>query len=413
VIRVLLLFGSGADWQAHTAAGQLADRLPTDRFTLPLAGMPAGGTRRVCATAVSTASRAGATTVATVPRRFGLDVLGAPDLRRVLREHPADLIHAWGVDAAVLAAAAAPYLPLAVELFDPGIGDADIRKLRSIRLGSRFGRGRPRREPEEPPQGSHYSQSSSTLQDRGPLAIACSSQTVRRRLIERGIEPGATVIIRPGVDFAAINAARKCDLRDRLDLRPDDFVVITPGPARRGHGALAAYWTVGVRSFVDPRVRLILPGPSPERRRIGRLARGHGLGHLLRCPDESLSFADLVPVCDAVIAPPDGPMPTTAIAWAMGAGVPVLATAVYATAELLSHNHNGLLIKPAPERRMAIKLAGMLENRSNWKALAETARSQAYEVFSVRRCVDQHARLYENLLSGCPPDQGITDPAYT
>jgi len=404
VIRVLLLFGSNADWQARTAAGQLADRLPAERFALHTAAMQAGGTRRRCATAVSAALCAGAATVSTVPRRFGLEVLGAPLLRRILREHRADLIHAWGVDAAVLAAAAAPHLPLAAELFDPGIGDADIRKLRSIRPAGRLG-GRPL-------QGSHCSQSRGTPRDAGPLAIACSSQTVRRRLIERGIEPGATVVLRPGVDFAVINAARKSDLRHRLNLRPDDFVVITPGPARRGHGTLAAYWTVGVRSFVDPRVRLILPGPSPERRRIERLARGHGLGHLVRCPDESLSFADLVPVCDAMIAPPDGPMPTTAIAWAMAAGVPVLATANYATAELLSHNHNGLLIKPAPERQMAIRLAGMLEDRSNWKALAETARSQAYEVFSVRRCVDQHARLYDNLLSGTPPDQGITDPAY-
>ena len=369
--RVLHLLDSTADWQQRIGLAQLFDRLPAERFHCQAAATD-GAVRRAMLPAGGE--------VPLFPRPLGLDFLAAPALRRHLGDARIDLIHAWGVQAAMVAAAAAPSLPLVVALFDPLAAQGQAGKLRCAARPAGF-------------------------------ALVCSTGTVRRRLIESGLDPALTVVIRPGVDLAAINAARRGNPREPLGLSPGQRVIITPGPATRGGGQFTAYWAAGVRSFVEPEVRLILPGISGEQARIARLAREHRLEHLLRCPGDGPGFQGLIAAADAMIVAPAQDVPCTAIAWAMGAGVPVIATAVPAIAEFISTGRNGLLAKPASPRSLAFRLAGMLEDRELLRRCAETARAQAYQVFSVRRWVAQHARLYENLRSGTAAGEGIIDPA--
>ncbi|MHC4066629.1 MAG: glycosyltransferase [Planctomycetota bacterium] len=219
VTRVLHLFDASADWQQRVGAAQLFDRLPAERFAC-LAAATDGTVRR------STLPGNGKARL--FPRPLGLDFLSGPALRRHLQRLGIDVVHAWGVQAAIAAAAAAPHVPLVVELFAPDRTARQARKLRAIQRSAGF-------------------------------ALACSTQTVRRRLIEEGLAAETAVVIRPGVDFAAINAARKRELRGHLCLSDQDRVIITPGPATRDGGQFAAYWAVGVRSFVEPGVRLVLP----------------------------------------------------------------------------------------------------------------------------------------------------------
>ena len=116
---------------------------------------------------------------------------------------------------------------------------------------------------------------------------------------------------------------------------------------------------------------------------------------------------------DALVITPRGDYPTTSIAWAFAAGATVVGTAVYAVAELVSHKLNGLLFKRTPQRRMVRLIIGALRDRASHAKLIEVARGQAYEIFSVSRYVDQHLRLWDNVLSGAPPADGIIDSAMT
>ena len=77
---------------------------------------------------------------------------------------------------------------------------------------------------------------------------------------------------------------------------------------------------------------------------------------------------------------------------------------------MIAHRHNGLLVKPEALRPTALRLAALFDH-DNLTGLADTARAQAYEVFGLRRCIDQHAALYENLLAGRTPGAGIDDSA--
>lgn len=373
MIRILHLFDDGAGWEQRVGASQLIVRLPAERYTCRAAATDGRLARSLLPPEQP---------VDLWPRPFGIDSLGAPAMRRYLQGQGIDLIHAWGVRAATAAAAAAEpdAKPVVVELFDPGLSDRQVKMLRSISGTGRF-------------------------------AVVCSTRIVQRRLVEKGLAPDLCTVIRPGVDFAAVNAARKSNLRQRLNLMPEDRVLVTPEPATRRGGHFTAFWTAGVRSFVEPQVRLIVPGRSREQARIARLANRIGLAHLLRCPGDEFHCEELIAVADAMLVPSAGEVPTTAIAWAMAAGVPVLATATHATAELLTHNHNALLVRPDHFKRVALRLVTLLDDRDQLAAVKETARGQAHQTFSLHRYTDQHARLYENLLDSRRPGEGVTESA--
>ena len=63
------------------------------------------------------------------------------------------------------------------------------------------------------------------------------------------------------------------------------------------------------------------------------------------------------------------------------------------------------------DETVALAVARLLQDRSSQDKCKEVARGHGYEVFGIRRFIDQHIRLYENLLSGVSPGEGITDSA--
>ena len=120
----------------------------------------------------------------------------------------------------------------------------------------------------------------------------------------------------------------------------------------------------------------------------------------------------LICVADTMVVAARGDVSTTAIAWAMAAGVAVIGGATYSVAELIANKVNGLLFKQTPGKPMTVAIARLLKDRETQRRLTEAARGQAYEVFGLRRCAEQHMQLYVNMLSGSAPAQGIADSAH-
>jgi hypothetical protein len=161
-------------------------------------------------------------------------------------------------------------------------------------------------------------------------------------------------------------------------------------------------------------IGLALPGRSVEKRRIERLVEHLPAPPTLVSPTADVPTEQLVAVADVLLTVPRGDIATTAMAWAMAADTLVIGTATYAVAELIANRVNGLLFKQTPGRRMVPDIAPLLRGvRSSHVKLKEAARGQAYEVFGLRRCVEQTVQLYDNLLAGESAEHKINDPAMT
>ncbi len=372
MIRVLHLFDASAGWEHRLALQWLLDRLPSDRVESQLAAIDPLARVRV--------ARPGQRVVL-FARRFRPDSLyAAPRLRRYLDAHGIDMVHAWGLSAAKVAeaAASASARPVLLTLFVPTLTRREAAFLRGL-----------------PPT------------DRRP--VLCSSRTLRQQLLETGLPPDRCLVIRPGVDGDRIHRARASDLRARLGLTPENTLVVTPEPVARGAGHFAALWTTAIRSFLDPGIRVALPGVSREKDRLRRLIRQLDMTRILLDTDESVPHPDLVAVADLAVVAPAANVSTGTIAWAMAAGVPVIGTAVPCVAELITENRNGRLIDPAPAKRLATHLARLAGEPQALRRLAEVARTDADRLFRVCRYVEQMHRLYENLTHGRLAADGIDD----
>jgi hypothetical protein len=367
-VRICHLFDDTAGWQHRVAAGQLLDRLPPERFAACLAAVNPAGRQEALQLS---------TKVELFAHRFGVPAFTAPALREYV-ETGDSLVCAWGIRAALAAATA--QAPLCVYLFDPGFPPGQAKMLRSI-------------------------------QHRPGFAIACATRHLLRRLVEAGIDPQVCAVVRPGIDFALLNRARRSSLRSALGFDRQDRVFLTAEPVTRSAGQFTAFWAVALRSICGDATYLLLPGHSREKDRIRRIARQVKLEHVLREPGPQSGFEELVAIADVLLLPAAEDVPTTAIGWAMAAGVPVIGTAIHAIAEILAHRSNALLIKPEAPRSMAMKLARLMMDEKALQAIRDTARTQAYEVFSIRRFIDQSIQLFENTRNSKPAAEGITDAA--
>jgi len=371
MIRICHLLDSSAGWEQRVGLDQLLTGVPTREYANLVAAL---GT-------AAPANLAGLTdAIRTVPGAVSaLAVSAAPSLVRYLTRSEIQLIHAWGIRAA-LAARAASKLPIVAELSDPSFSRYDLKALR-------------------------------TLAGTGALALVCNSATVRRRAVEGGVPPEICVVIRPGVDFGVINKYRRSSIRKDLGLGPDDMVAIVSEPATRGGGHFEAFLAVKLAAFFVENSKLLLPGVSREQRRIVRFSAALPPPTVLVPTGASHPFERLVAIGDVLIMANRRDGSATPIAWAMGANVAVVGAAVYSVAELVAHKVNGLLFKPGARRSAAAAISRLIRDRKGLAEVSEVARGQAYDVFGVSRRVTQYKQLYTNMRAGAPAGVDIVDSA--
>ncbi len=368
--RICHLFDESAGWEQRVGARQLVERTTSDDSSHLAASIDGRG----AAIARTLTDR-----VERFHRLGGFTPTVAPSVQGFLRRAAVDCVYAWGLQAA-LAARAASNRPLVIPWFDPEISARDIKLLRSLSRPKEF-------------------------------AIACASESARRKLIEGGVPPDSCVVIRPAVDFAMIRRYRDGELRRRLRVDPDEFVVMIPEPRGLKDRAVEIYWAIELLNSFGEKARLIVPGRSRTLRRICRLDRTGLETRVVVTPPSDIPFEQLVTVSDALVVIPEATTSTTAIAWAMASGSAVIASAVYAVAELIANKVNGLLFNPQSATHLAGAVGRLLMDRDSQSKVREVARGHAYEVFSLRRYLDQHDRLRRNLATGCAPREGIVDSA--
>jgi len=369
MIRIGHVIDSTFSWDQRASLEQLLARLPGDRYEQV--------TTTISGEVAKLAAQLG-TEVVPLSCIGRLGELNGFVLSRFATRHRVDVWHAWGPYAA--AAAVASRTPVVLDVVDPLLQDKHIRKIR-------------------------------TLVATGRLVIACGSRIVRRRLVERGVPLTAATVLRPGVDFAKINSFRRMPLREKLGIDREDFVVVLPQRIQRGDGHFDAVLAACLLNLIDGKIKVVLPGTSHERSRIQRNIASMPVPTMPICPGDDVATEQLVTMADALVIVPRGDIAATSIAWAMAGDTVVIGTATYAVAEMIANKVNGLLFKAEPQRRMVSDISPLLRHRDGHAKLKEVARGQAYEVFGVRRFVEQTVQLYDNVRAGASADTDINDPA--
>lgn len=370
--RILHLIDGGDPEELRLALQPLIARLPAKDWGQ-------------CVVAISGRQRLfgylGAHRIGRLPVRLGMHFLTGPGLRDYLAEHGIDLIHAWSLEAAYLAALSCDSgTPVLLSRWDPAVSLPQARRLKAL---TRLPRA----------------------------AVICHAGIVERRLFERGVPRERLVVVRPGVDFGLINRLkRSSSVREDLRIDSDHIVVLlSPHNSRQGEH-LAGAWVVEAARRVQPRLLLLTPGSSPDRDCIGRYMHSVPAA-ALRVSGRQHSLEELLAASDLLLVPATTDVSTTAVAWAMASAVPILGCATYALAEFIADGQNGHLVKTNETMVMGGKLINVLRERRPHAALYDRARAEAFESFGISRYVGQVQQAYENLLQNREVGADIVDPA--
>jgi glycosyltransferase involved in cell wall biosynthesis len=143
---------------------------------------------------------------------------------------------------------------------------------------------------------------------------------------------------------------------------------------------------------------VVLAGDGPERpaleersRQLGLTDTVHFLGYVAR-PQLVLEEADLVVLPSHTEGLPN------AVLEALAMGVPVLATAVGGTPEVISDGITGRLVPPSAPEMLAREMIDFMNRREVWRAMAERGRAVVERDFDFTARTRKMERLYDELM---------------
>jgi len=230
--------------------------------------------------------------------------------------------------------------------------------------------------------------------------LVCFSASARDWHARRaGLPTSRYSVIPGGIDseaFARDDGARRC-LRGEWGVDESDVVILFVGRLHRDKGVdtlLAAMSHLGARG--NPKT-LVVAGDGSERPMVETfISHGEG-GARCRRIDPTRDVRDILSAADVFAMPSRWEGFPTAVAEAMAAGLPVVASSLPSTAEMISHGETGMLV----DREDVVGLAETLEELAGdadlRRRLGANAARHVALTYPIERMIAAHEQLYTAL----------------
>ncbi len=221
----------------------------------------------------------------------------------------------------------------------------------------------------------------------GRIAV---SNAVRVMLIEKGILDGERVIVvQNGVEFAEGGATlSRSDLRRRFSFPEDSLVVITVArlSPQKGHRVLME--SLVMLSGRHPSLRCLFLGDGELRSQLEATAHDMGIEKTIVFAGAVDDVMAMLPVCDIFVLPSLWEGLPLALIEAMGMGLPVVATEVAGTPEVVNSGMTGLLVRPGDAAMLATAIDRLILDEPLRRSLAEAGRRHVRINFGMANVLD-------------------------
>jgi glycosyltransferase involved in cell wall biosynthesis len=231
----------------------------------------------------------------------------------------------------------------------------------------------------------------------GVIAIC---EAVRGSLLGVGVEPLRVKVIYLGIDATPFPASadERREQRRAWGVADDEVVVVTAAvlEARKGHrfliDAIAA-----LRKRTGPRARFVFCGDGSQRTALAAQVRAAGLEEHILMLGFSAQMARVLAAADLFVLPSLAEGLPMAIMEAMASRLPVVATRVSGTPEIVAHGVTGLLVPPADPRALATALVDLLGSAGRRAELGQRGRERVEQQFTSTRMAREFVAYYESL----------------
>jgi len=228
-------------------------------------------------------------------------------------------------------------------------------------------------------------------------AVCANAEAVRRLCIEEeGSAPERTFVVRNGLDLSRFDALAAQPLQGPLPSgRPLVVSVANLWPVK-GHRTLIEAIAAVHAQRRD--VRFALVGDGPERAWLEQRIAALGLGEAVTLLGTRYDVPAILARADVACLPSLAEGLPNAVMEAMAAGLPVVATPVGGTPELVIPGETGLLAPPAEPGAFADALLEVLADRDAARRMGARGRRLIARDYSLDALAAGHGELYRAVL---------------
>jgi L-malate glycosyltransferase len=236
------------------------------------------------------------------------------------------------------------------------------------------------------------------VQNLSSVVLANASLVRDAMIADDGFTPEKLCVIRNGV---AVERFQLPDERESLfpQLRDGKLIVLVGNMHSdvKGHPWLIAAAPVIIGEF--PSTKFVLVGDGEMRRSFEGQVEEAGLGRNFIFLGRRNDVPQILSSCDIAVLPSRVEGLPNAVLEYMAAGLPVVASRVGGTGELLEDGATGLLVPPEDSAALSAALLRYLRNPAEAQAIASKGREFVTRNFSFERLIREVDELYSGLLA--------------
>jgi len=235
--------------------------------------------------------------------------------------------------------------------------------------------------------------------DRWTDKVIAVSNAVKRFLIESKItKPDKITVIYNGITPLRSKIKEKDieEFRNKNGIQPEDFVIGTIGSLNlaKDTATLIKAFARVVKSM--PKAKLVIVGKGHLKRHLELLVKKQ------KIEDRVVFTGSLSNVLPALSTFKIFVLPSLSEAFgitlleAMKIGVPIVATNVGGIPEIITHNHDGLLVEPKNPKKLSAALLKLINNKKLMRKLCSN-HEKSVEKFSAKTMIRKTEDLYKSL----------------
>lgn len=235
---------------------------------------------------------------------------------------------------------------------------------------------------------------------RATQRIVVNSSGVRDFYVGHGLPAEKFVVIPNAVEPApAPNVSREQFLCS-LGLPPDARLIAAVNrlwPQKRVKDLI---WAADLLRVVRDDVHLLIVGQGPQRARLERFCRQSELQDRVHFLGDRPDVPQLLAHCELLWLASGYEGLPNAVLEAMAAGIPVVATDLPGTRDLVVPGVTGYLVPVGDRAALAREALRLLESPELARRLGQAGRERAAQHFGLQAMLDRYEALYNELLAG-------------
>jgi len=220
------------------------------------------------------------------------------------------------------------------------------------------------------------------------------AQIFRRR---SGLAPDKIRVFPNGIDIERFKEGEGASFRERIGVSESDTLIGAAGRLVTQKGFDTLVKALGSLLEDGAELKACIAGDGPERERLEALAQEAGVSDRLIFPGHVDDMPSFLAGLDLFVFPSRMEGRSNALAEAMAAGLPVIATDIPGNDELIAHEKSGILVPPEDPDAYAQAIKRLLEDRELAERLGRAAREYVETNMDVDKILDELEFYLESL----------------